>query len=383
MAKKTTQGTGLEAGLIPPISGDTPTRPKTAADLKKRFDKTKPRSIYTGSEIEGIVVPRLPSGSFVFDMLTAGGIPRNRITVFHGPKSSSKTTFALRLAGMFQTLNPTLTAAFVDFEGTFDWEWAKSYIPDQARLHVVRPDYGEEGIDMVKAYATEADDVGLIIIDSLAGIIPVAEAEADAADYTQLGLQVRLINRLLRILIPHMSQVNKQGGQLTVLAINQIRANMNKTGPYGSPYSQPGGKLLEHAASMDVKFYSGEYEKLQGIPVKVKHKFQVEKNKVGLPKRSGELAYYLTDSPEGMYRAGELDEDKVVITYAKRAGLINREGTKWVIARKGADPLVFDNMLALLRYTKEDQEFYIALKNATVRACIINPFLTGEEGNND
>lgn len=362
-----------------PAETEMVSRPKTAADLKARFDKSKPRSIYTGSEIEGIIVPRLPSGSFVFDMLTAGGIPKNRITVFHGPKSSSKTTFALRLAGMFQTLNPTLTAAFVDFEGTFEWTWASAYIPDRDRLHVIRPDFGEEGIDMIKAYATEADDVGLIIVDSLAGIIPVAEAEAAAADYTQLGLQVRLINRLLRILIPHMSQVNKAGGQLTVLAINQIRANMQKTGPYGSPYSQPGGKLLEHAASMDVKFYSGEYEKVQGVPVKVKHKFMVEKNKVGLPKRSGELSYYLADDPSSDHKVGELDEDKVVVTYAKRAGLILREGAKWSIPLKTGEPLIFDNMLALMRHLREDQKLFCSLKKATVRACILNPFLSADQ----
>lgn len=350
---------------------------KTAKDIKAKFDKIHPRSIYTGDEIKGMVVPRLSSGSFVFDMVTAGGIPKNRITVFHGPKSSSKTTFALRIAGQFQQLHPELTVAFIDFEGTFDWGWAEAYIPDRSRIHVVQPDFGEEGIDMAKAYATEAEDVGLIIIDSLAGIIPTAEAEAAAADYTQLGLQVRLVNRLLRALIPHMSQVNKRGGDLTVVAINQIRANMNKAGPYASPFSQPCGKLLEHAASMDIRFYGGDYEKVQGIPVKVKHKFQVEKNKVGLPKRSGELAFYLAEV-EG-YKPGEMDEEKVVLTYAKRAGLVLRDGNKWTIPMKSGEDMQFANMLELVRKLREDRKLFSSLKKATVRACIANPFLTADE----
>jgi RecA/RadA recombinase len=349
---------------------------RTAAALKAKFDKSKPKSIYTGSEIEGLIVPRIPSGSFVFDMVTAGGIPRNRISVFHGPKSSSKTTFALRIAGMFQTLNPELTVAFIDFEGTFDWKWAGSYIPDRDRLHVVRPDYGEEGIDMIKAYATEAEDVGLIVVDSLAGIEPTAIMDADASDYLQLGIQVRLINRLLSMLTIRTSQVNKAGGQLTTIAINQIRANMNKVGPYGSPYSQPGGKKLEHAASMSIQFYSGEYEKTQGIPVKVKHKFLVDKNKVGLPKRSGEFAYYLADV--GEHKAGEMDEEKVVVTYAKRAGVILREGNKWLLPMK-KETQTFGSMLEVIKYLHENPRIFTAVKNATVRACIVNPFLSADE----
>ena len=140
--------------------------------------------------------------------------------------------------------------------------------------------------------------------------------------------------------------------------------------------------MLEHAASMDVKFYTGEYEKAQGVPVKVTHKFQVEKNKVGLPKRSGELSYYLTDVPSTGHKTGELDEDKIVLTYAKRAGVIVRDGNKWLIPMKTGDPLVFDNMLALMRHLRDDQKLFSALKKATIKACIVNPFLSADEGAN-
>lgn len=352
-------------------------RPRTAAALKAKFDKTKPKSIYTGSEVEGLIVPRLPSGSFVFDMVTAGGIPKNRITVFHGPKSSSKTTFALRIAGMFQTLHPDQIVAFVDFEGTFDKEWASKYIPDFDRLHVINPDYGEEGVDMIKAYASEAEDVGLIIVDSLAGIEPAQVTEVDAADYLQLGMQVRLINRLLSMLTIRLSQIRKtEGRHLTVLAINQIRANMAKVGLYGSPYSQPGGKKLEHAASMDIQFYTGKYTDVQGVPVKVTHKFLVDKNKVGLPKRTGEITFFLSDV-EG-HSAGEMDETKVVVAYAKRAGVIRREGNKWILPLK-KEEVALSSMLEMMRYLDENPKVFAAVKARTVRECIANPFLSGEE----
>lgn len=349
-----------------------------AAEIRKKLDKNYPKTIFTGSELDAMAVSRLPSGSFVFDLLTGGGIPKNRITVFHGPKSSSKSTFAQRLVGMFQTLHPDLQALYVDFEGTFDWKWADSYIPDRDRCIVVKPDYAEVGIDIIKAYAEDAEDVGLVVVDSLGGIIPTAEADAAAADYTQIGLQVKLVNRMIRILLPRMSQAGKAGRELSVIAVNQVRANMSKApGGYGSPYSQPCGKFLEHAASMDIRFYSGEYTNQQGIPVKVKHKFLVDKNKVSVPKRQGVLEYYI--AAVGGYSIGEMDEEKVVITYAKRAGVIQRDGAKWIIPSTKKEPYTFGSMLEMMKTFREDAKLFAAVKKATLKACLANPFLSGDE----
>jgi RecA/RadA recombinase len=326
-----------------------------------------------------MTVPRLPSGSFAFDMITGGGIPRNRFTVFHGPKSSSKTTFALRCAGMFQMLKPDQTVIFIDFEGSFDWKWASSYIPDRERLIVVKPDYGEEGIDIIKAYVTGADDVGLYIIDSLAGILPVKEAEAAAADYTQLGLQVRLVNRMLRIMIPPMSKATKEGREMTVIAINQIRANMQTYG-HGPAFSQPCGKFLEHAASMDIRFWPGKYTQVRNVPIKVAHKFAIDKNKVGMPTRTGEFIYYLTEVAG--YQSGELEEEKVVLTYAKRAGFIVRDGNKWKITiplKKEPIDINVDKLENLMTMLREDRKLFGKIKLHTLRACVKNPFLSSDE----
>jgi len=350
-------------------------KPHTAAELKARFDKSKPKSIYTGVEIEGLKVPRIPSGAFTFDMLTGGGIPRDRITVFHGAKSTSKTTFALRIAGSYQAMNPDKTVVFVDFEGTFDWEWAKDYIPDPDRFHVVKPDYGEEGIDMIKAYITEADDVGLLIIDSLASIEPTAVMDKDAADLLKIGSQVHLINRLIAMLTVRMSQIRKAGGTLTTIAINQVRANMNPRSP--APHTQPGGYKLEHAASMDIKFYPGKYTEIQGMAVKVTHRFMLDKSKVSVPKRAGDFTYYLTDI-DG-HKAGEMEEISTIVTYAKRAGIILREGNKWTIPLKKGDPLIFDTALPMMKHLQEDHKLLMAIKKATIKACIINPFMSADE----
>lgn len=344
--------------------------------LKKKLDKKYPKTIYTGEEIKGISVARLPSGSFVFDMITGGGLPKNRFTVFHGPKSSSKSTFALRVIGQFQTLYPDMMAALIDFEGTFDEKWAEHFLPDRDRLHLIQPDYGEIGVDMAKAYAAEAEDCGLIVVDSLAAINATKEAESDAADNMQIGLQVKLINRLIRVLLPLLSQAKKREQDLTILFINQIRANMNKSGPYGAQYSQPGGKFLEHASSMDVKFYSGEYTKSRELAVKVKHTMMVEKNKTATPKRSGDLVYWLQQFKG--HEIGELDEFDVVLTYARRAGVIIKDGNNFVIPLK-KDPITFKTLTDLTEEMRTNIKLFQRIKALTLRECIKNPYFTAEE----
>lgn len=344
--------------------------------LKRKLEKKYPKTIYTGEEIKGITVARLPSGSFVFDMITGGGLPKNRFTVFHGPKSSSKSTFALRVIGQFQTLYPDMVATLIDFEGTFDEAWAANFLPDRDRLHLIQPDYGEQGVDMAKAYAAEAEDCGLIVVDSLAAINATKEAESDAADNMQIGLQVKLINRLIRVLLPLLSQAKKRGQDLTILFINQIRANMAKSGPYGAQYSQPGGKFLEHASSMDVRFYTGEYTKSREISVKVKHTMMVDKNKTATPKRSGDLVYWL-QNVKG-HAIGELDEFDVVLTYARRAGIIVKDGATFVIPFK-KEPLVFKTLGELHETLKEDPKLFQRVKTLTLRECIKNPYFTSED----
>ena len=98
-------------------------------------------------------------------------------SIFHGVKSSGKTTHALRIAGAYQEQRPNQSVLLMDFEQSYDHEWTKHFIKDEDRFFVAQPDYGEQGVDMLKEYAT-ADDIGLIIIDSLAMMIPTAEADA-------------------------------------------------------------------------------------------------------------------------------------------------------------------------------------------------------------
>jgi len=341
-----------------------------ADELKKKLDKRFPQAIYTGEGLTKVTVPRIASGSFMFDVLTGGGIPVNRFTEFHGPRSVGKSTFALIVAREFIKNNPDRKVVYADFEKTWDWDYSSKFI-DKEHVHMFQPDYGEEGIDILLEYAKNADDAGLVIVDSVSHITATAETEGSATDNPQRALNVKLINRMIRMLIPPMSAANKAGRPITVLLLNQARVNMN-AGPYGSPYSSPGGEFLKHALTMDIAFYTAKLKKSKEIPYYATHKFMVDKNKVGIPKRTGEMSWYIADF-QG-HTTGEIDENEAIVAYAKRAGLILREGAKWVIPTK-KEPLVFGSALELLKAMSEDPKLNSRLKAATIRECVANPFI--------
>jgi protein RecA len=352
-----------------------------AMEMVPKMNKEFPHSVREGMSLRDMTVPRLPSGCFSFDLITGGGLPMSRISVLHGDKSSGKSTFALRVAGNFQKLHPNEVILYVDFENTFDYSWAKNFLNPEKNFVLISPDYGEQGIDMVKAFATKTSDVGLIIVDSLASIIPTAEAEAGATENPQIGLQVKQINRMIRGLLPPMTMAKKMGRDMTILFVNQVRANMN-AGKFGAQTSQPGGKYLGHVASLDCRFYAKEYKKKGTVTYGVMQSVVVDKNKVGLPKRSTDFMTYLTNY--GEFKTGDVDELKTIVAYAKRAGLVERVGTTWKIKlvsknkKEDTAPLEYGKLDELYAALKENPKLLAKVKSITLRTCIENPVVLGD-----
>ena len=255
-----------------------------AMDMKKQLRKDA-IIVGTGADLEAFTVPRIKSNCFMLDLLTGGGIPEGRITIFHGAKSSGKTSMALRVAGEYLRRYPRYSVVYMDFEQDFKWDWAKHFISDPKRFHLVQPDYGEQGIDLMKEYA-QCDDIGLIINDSLAMMIPIRDAEI-SADADTVGLQAKLVSKMFRKLIPLMLIARKRGQLLTLLLINQTRVRIG-TKTFAPQTYKPGGNMQDFVASLDIRFYMKEYKKIGNIPAKSVHRFLIEKNRVGIPKRSGE-----------------------------------------------------------------------------------------------
>jgi len=271
---------------------------------------------------------RLRSGVFVFDLVTGGGIPLGRFTEFFGDKSTGKSTMALRLIQRYLDKFKNKEALFVDFEQTFDSEWASNFISKEnmKRLYVIQPDYAELGIDLLVA-ACKEPALGFVVIDSLAMMITTKEADSDA--FSSLpGILARTVNSMFRKLLPIVSVAKKEGRPLTFLLLNQIRLKLGATQGFGTPVSKPAGKMQDALISLDIRFYTKEYKKISDVPVKVVHTFTVEKNKVGgHPKRTGQFTMVLVNH-DG-FSVGDIDEAHVLLLYARKTNLIKKDGRKW------------------------------------------------------
>lgn len=334
-------------------------------DLKKKLDKTYPNSIHSAPTIPNI--KRISTGVFVVDLLIGGGIPINRVSIFFGDRSTGKTTLAIRCISEFLKDNPNKIALFIDFEHTFDREWAANILGKTIdRLMVITPDFGEEGVDMIHE-AIKAEDIGFVVVDSLADITPIKEVESDSGE-SQIGLQARLVNKLLRKIVLGISLAKKQGRELTFVLINQITVKIGVRS-FQPLMGMPGGVKQGLTASIILRTYTKKYYKVGQEVVKVTHTFTVDKNKVGVPKRSGEYTVYLV--PYNNKPVGYVDDVKTVIDTAQSYGLITKVKNKISVA-----DAMFDSMADLHSALEADSK---AKKNLATALLDYEMVFEGDE----
>lgn len=331
-------------------------------NILKKYD------YFTGAGVPD--VQRLRSNVFIFDLLTGGGIPLGRITSFFGDKSTGKSTMALRLMNNYLKLFSDKIAIYIDYELSYEKKWASFFIKDLHRVYVLQPTYGEEGIDFLVS-AMKEKEVGFIVIDSLAEMIPAKEAESSAFD-AYVGSQARLINSMFRRMLPALAQAKKEKREFTVLCLNQVRMKIDGASRFGIAYTKPGGKLQDAIVSLDIRFYTKEYHKKGEMPVKATYSFTVEKNKVGgHPKRSGEYTMYLIDTED--YHTGDIEDEKALISYAKKANILLRDGAKWKLGKNH----VFNNLAEVVTFVKENKNL---VSNTVLNVLLENQnLLLGEE----
>ena len=261
-----------------------------------------------GSDAARVGIEAIPSGSIALDAaLGIGGIPRGRVIEVYGPESSGKTTLALSIIAQAQKLGGN--AVFIDAEHALDASYAKRLGVDIDSLHVAQPDTGEEALEIAE-HLVRSGAVDVIVIDSVAALVPKAEIEGEMGD-SHMGLQARLMSQALRKLTGTISK-----SRTTVIFINQIRMQIGVM--FGNPETTTGGRALKFYASvrMDIRRIGSikDGDNVIGNHVKVK----VVKNKVAAPFKEAEFDILYN---EGISREGE------VLDLAAERSLVQKSGT--------------------------------------------------------
>lgn len=300
--------------------------------LKTADKKYGEKTVQKSNQFE--IVQRIPTGIFPLDLALGGGVPRRRLTMIAGPNSSNKTNITFKLIIQHQLLYPDLHCIFVDIEGTFDPEWAEAVGVDVERLHVVRPDFAEQAVDIV-IDLIRADDVWLIVLDSLGAMITKKEIE-NSAEIAAVGGPALLITRFCKKITVELSKAEKEGRHPTVVAINQIRTKIGQM--YGDPETVSGGNALLHTLSLFIRVYGKALKDAKGDtdqPSFRETSFTIKKNKMKIVATSGKFIMAMQEV--GMFSPGDTDDWNTISTYLKDYGFLSKkEGSKggWIMLDK-------------------------------------------------
>ncbi|MBZ0137086.1 MAG: recombinase RecA [Planctomycetes bacterium] len=249
----------------------------------------------------------IPTGSLAVDVaLGVGGLPRGRIVEIYGPESSGKTTLALQAIANAQKLGGT--AVLIDAEHAFDPQYGRKLGIDMERLYVSQPDYGEQALDIAESLI-HSNAVDIIVVDSVAALVPKAELEGEMGDQ-QMGLLARMMSKALRKLTAASNR-----SRTCLVMINQVREKIGVM--FGNPETTTGGRALKFFASQRIEVRRTAQIKEGEESVGVGARVTVVKNKLAPPFKRCEVEIYFG---KGISYLNDL------LNFAVHLGIMQRSG---------------------------------------------------------
>jgi recombination protein RecA len=287
-------------------------------------------------EATHLVVEVIPTGSLSLDLaLGVGGIPRGRVSEIYGPESSGKTTLCQHIVAEAQRLGGV--CAYIDMEHALDPVYAEKCGVDVENLYISQPDTGEQALEIAETLV-RSGAVDVVVIDSVAALVPRAEIEGDMGDAT-MGMQARLMSQALRKLSGVIKQTNT-----AVVFTNQLRQKIGVM--FGNPETTTGGMALKFYASVRLDVRRIESIKVGQEVVGSRTRVRVVKNKVAPPFKVAEFDILYN---EGISKAGD------VLDLGVTLGVIEKRGSFYTVGeqrigqgRENARQTLKDNPALLL-----------------------------------
>jgi recombination protein RecA len=302
---------------------------------------------------------RISTGSFMLDFCTLGGIPVSAGTTLIGDKHAGKTMIASKIIGNAQRMFPDQRVVLIDVEGTYDPVWAEHLGVDPNALYLASPDTGEMAVDIADA-VIGSKETSLVVIDSVAMLLPTKEAESSADD-AHIGLQSRLINSLVRKCTGSIVRERKRDHWVSVVMLNQWRTKIGGFSPTGDPRTMPGGRAVEHFSGLMVTLKNKENKGKDGLGIETmshnEHPFTINKNKYNTGPRSGEFTLIRSQDNEYGLSPGDIENYTTMLAYAKKFGIYSGGGSSWTLEFEDYSVKV-SKMSEMVTALMEDPEFF-------------------------